>query len=109
MEFSIQYLTSQGEYFTSFCGPILMRASLNGDKRPAREILDENYRHGGGWSPFEGFKVADPKKFSIKYPGDPTMRPHSLITFNHEVVAFYDSDWVAIWQPDGSFEICRMD
>lgn len=105
--FNIQILTSHGEYFTSFCGPILQRAAEANDPRAAKQLLHDHYPQGGGWSPFKGFIAGS--DYSIKYPGDPRMNPHALITYGDEVVAFYESDWVAVWQQDGTFEICRMD
>ncbi len=36
---------------------------------PAREQLHAGYRHGGGWTPFEGFKML--ANGNMRYPGDP--------------------------------------
>lgn len=77
------------------------------DRRPAREQLDTGYRHGGGWRPFEGFKMLP--DFSIQYPGDPVHRPIAECMLRDERVVLYDYSWVAIIQRDGSFEIARMD
>lgn len=77
------------------------------DPRPAREQFNENYAHGGGWSPFEGFTMLP--NGDLEYPGDPV---YSLLAEAHlrdEKIRFYDYSWVAIVQPDGSFEISRMD
>lgn len=79
--------------------------------KPISKTLDRLYSHGGGWSPFNGFTLEDDN--AISYPGDPTFPP--LATFilegKHagEIACFYPSEWVAIIQPDRSFEICRMD
>jgi hypothetical protein len=41
------------------------------DPRPAAAQIDENYAHGGGFSPFSGFiMVGD----NIVYPGSPASR-----------------------------------
>jgi len=77
------------------------------DPRPAREQLDAAYQHGGGWRPFKGFKML--RDHSIKYPGDPALKPLALMKLRDEVIAVYPHAWVMILQKDGSFEICRMD
>jgi hypothetical protein len=76
------------------------------DPRPAREQLDHNYRHGGGWHPFQGHRMtAD----SLVYPGDPPMPLLAEARLRDEIIRFYSCSWVAIVQPDGSYEVCRMD
>ena len=77
------------------------------DMRNAREQLDEHYQHGGGWQPFHGFKLK--KDLSLSYPGDPPHKPLALMKLRDEVVAIYQYGWVMILQPNGSFEVCRMD
>jgi hypothetical protein len=77
------------------------------DPRSAREQFGAGYLHGGGWRPFEGFKLLDGGR--IKYPGDPTLKPIAMMQLRNETIFFYDGAWVAIVQPDGSFEIARMD
>jgi hypothetical protein len=77
------------------------------DPRPAKEQLNEHYHHGGGWRPFEGFRLG--KDGSIKYPGDMPHKPLALMTLRDEAIAIYPHGWVMILQKDGSFEICRMD
>ncbi len=77
------------------------------DPRPAKEQLHENYAHGGGWHPFNGFKLqADD---SLTYPGDPPQRPIAEMVLRDERVVLYPHAWVAIIQPDRSYEVCRMD
>ena len=73
----------------------------------AREQLDAGYQHGGGWRPFKGFTMLS--NDNLEYPGDPPTRPLFETTLRHETVRVYESSWVAIIQPDGSFEVCRMD
>ena len=76
------------------------------DPRPAREQFDDNYRNGGGWRPFKGFVMHDN---GLKYPGDPLMPLLAETKLRDETIRFYLSSWVAIVQPDGSYEIARMD
>jgi len=76
------------------------------DKRSAAEQFEENYI--AGWNPFPGFTM-DPTTFAIKYPGDPKLHPLATATLRHERIFIYEHAWVAIVQPDRSFEIARMD
>lgn len=77
------------------------------DPRSAKEQLGYHYQHGGGWQPFEGFKLNKDK--SIQYPGDPPHKPLAVMKLRNEVIMVYPHAWVMILQKDGSFEICRMD
>ena len=76
------------------------------DMRNAREQLDEHYQHGGGWRPFEGFKLKGP---NLVYDGDPPLKPLATMKLRDEMIAIYRYGWVMILQPNGSFEVCRMD
>jgi hypothetical protein len=78
------------------------------DPRPAREQFNESYAHGGGWRKFDGFEM-DPKDHGITYPGDPTYMPLASLTLRDETIFIYPHAWVAIVQPDGTYEIARMD
>lgn len=77
------------------------------DPRPARDQLNEGYAHGGGWRPMDGWLHID--EFAVQYPDDPPYLPIATTSLRNEVIAVYDHAWVAIFQPDGTFEICRMD
>jgi hypothetical protein len=77
------------------------------DPRPAREQFDANYAHGGGWRAFNGFIMLP--NGDLKYPGDPPTRLLAKTKLRDETIHFYDFSWVAIIQPDGTFEISRMD
>lgn len=77
------------------------------DPRPAKEQIDTAYRHGGGWDPFPGFRLLDDN--SLKYPGDPPTMPLAQTKLRDELIVFYDFSWLAIIQPDRSFEVCRVD
>ena len=87
-------------------GPLPLWLDEN-DPRPAKEQLDVHYQHGGGWQPFEGFKLL--KGGRIKYPGDPAHKPLAMMQLREEVIMVYPHAWVMILQKDGSYEICRMD
>ncbi len=77
------------------------------DPRPAREQLDANYRHGGGWIPHPGFAMLPGG--ALAYPGDPDLPLLAEARLRGEVVRFYECSWVAVVAPDGSFEVARMD
>lgn len=77
------------------------------DPRPAREQFDERYGFAGGWSPMKGFELRDDN--AIKYPGDPAHLPLAQVRLREELIVFYASAWVAIIQPDRSYEIARLD
>jgi hypothetical protein len=77
------------------------------DPSPAREQIDANYRHGGGWHAIDRFKhLGD---YKIQYPGDPPLKPLVTIRLRDEVVMIYAYSMVGIFQPDGSFEVARID
>jgi hypothetical protein len=82
------------------------------DERSAAQQINENYAHGGGWSPLNGFVMRD--DHSIVYPADAdgpdeVYRPLAEAQLRDERLYFYDCEWLAIVQPDGSFEVSRMD
>lgn len=77
------------------------------DPRPAAEQFNSNYAHGGGWSPLK--RWGHVKDGIIKYPGDPQMAPIARATLRNETIYVYPHAWVGIFQPDGRFEIARMD
>ena|ERR1700761_2586873 len=75
------------------------------DPRPAKEQFAEKYI--SGWSPFKGHtKMEDD---SLQYPGDPPMKPMWKAKLRDETIIVYQHAWVAIIQPDGSYEVARMD
>ena len=78
------------------------------DPRPIREQFNENYC--SGWHPIPRMTLLDGR--SLHYPGDPLFEPLARIQLEDgrkEFVYFYEHEVVAIVQPDGSFEACRMD
>jgi hypothetical protein len=76
------------------------------DPRPAAQQFQSNYPHGG-WDAFPGFTMSPSGK--LLYPGDPPMACLYEARFRDEVIRLYQYEWVAIIQPDGSFEVSRMD
>jgi len=77
------------------------------DPRPAKEQIDFNYSHGGGWCPFKGFKMLP--NGNLKYPGDPETELLAETKLREETIRFYNHSWCAIIQSDGSYEISRVD
>jgi hypothetical protein len=77
------------------------------DPRPAKDQFNESYTHGGGWRPFKGHKLQSNN--SLTYPGDPPLYPLARLQFRDELILFYLGSWVAIIQPDRTYEVCRMD
>ena len=72
----------------------------------AREQLDAGYRQFGGWQPFHGFVMT---ARGLEYPRDAPQPLLAEARLRHELVRLYKGSWVAIVQPDGSYEIARMD
>lgn len=77
------------------------------DPRGAREQINANYAHGGGWQPFYGFKMLPDT--SLKYPGDPPVRLLAQTKLRDEVIRYYEHSWLVVIQPDGSWEASRCD
>lgn len=77
------------------------------DLRSAKEQIDSNYRHGGGWNTFQGFKMAEDG--NLEYPEDPPTLLLFEARLRQESIRFYQHAWVAIVQEDGSFEVARID
>ena len=74
------------------------------DPRPAREQFDEQYV--GGWHSIKGFSF---NTNQLTYPGDPPLRAISEVIFCDESIMIFPYAMVLILQPDGSFEVSRMD
>jgi hypothetical protein len=77
----------------------------------ARDQLDSNYKHGGGWSPRENWRISNKEKMTIRYPGDPPLTPLAFakLPLTDETIYIYPLAFVLILQSDGSFEVARMD
>ena len=74
--------------------------------KTATQQLHEGYYYGG-WQPFNGFKLNSDN--SLSYPGDPPQKPIAEMRLRDELILVYEHAWVAVIQPDRSFEVCRMD
>jgi hypothetical protein len=79
------------------------------DPRPAKQQIDANYQHGGGWRPIEGFKFNIQNGATLTYPEDPPYRPLAMTRMRDEIIIFYDCAMLMILQLDGSFEVARLD
>lgn len=93
------------------------------DARPAKEQINDNYQHGGGWRPIDKFKLVKPvtdlerhispyrvaRTLILEYPGDPPLKPLAVAQIRDETIVFYDGAFLAIFQPDYSFEVARID
>ena len=77
------------------------------DPRPAREQFNEHYP--GGWMPAPEWLKFSRKTLRLTYPGDPPLQPIGLIQFRDEMIFLYPSSWVCIVQPNGKWEVARMD
>lgn len=77
------------------------------DIRPAKEQIDQNYAHGGGWLSLHGHTLEN--GHILKFPGDPPQLPLAWTTLRDEMILFYPHDFVVILQKDGSFEVSRID
>jgi hypothetical protein len=77
------------------------------DQRSAREQVEANYGHGGGWRPLPGFELLPGRK--LRYKTDPVMHPLFGAMLRDELIHVYEHSWVMITQPDGTWEVSRMD
>lgn len=75
------------------------------DPRPARDQFNERY--WPGWIPFDGFTMLE--NGDLSYPSDPPTRLIAETNLRDEIIRFYEHSWVAIIQPNKSFEVCRVD
>jgi hypothetical protein len=78
----------------------------NNNPAPAKEQFDAVYQ--GGWRPMEGFRLSKDRK-ALHYPGDPPQRAIGKTKLRDEEIILFESSWVAIVQPDNTFEVARMD
>jgi hypothetical protein len=79
------------------------------DSRSAAQQIDSNYACGGGWHPLPDWKMIDKRRYIIKYPGDPALKPLAMTILREETILFYQHDVLCIVQKDGSFEAARVD
>ena len=76
------------------------------DPSPTTEQLDKRYVDG--WRPFSGFTL-DKTTMVLTYPEDEPLKPRAIARFRADVLAIYESAWVCVLHPDGSYEVSRMD
>lgn len=86
-------------------GPYLPMFLNEANSKPAAEQIADAYV--SGWNPFQGFRMLPGNK--LKYPNDPALEPLATTKLRDETVFLYSGDWLAIVQPDGSFEVSRVD
>ena len=119
---SALWLTFEGRYvpfknfgrdvpFTNFAAWGMIPSMLSAhDERSAKEQINENYAHGGGWRSFAGFTLSEHDDgYRIDYPEDPSFRELGRAKLRDEKIVLFEASWVAIIQPDGTYEISRMD
>ncbi len=75
------------------------------DPRSAKDQIASNYI--SGWDPLPGFNMLSDGK--LKYPGDPIMQPLAETKLRNEVIRYYEHSWLSITQPDGTYEVARLD
>jgi hypothetical protein len=54
-----------------------------------------------------GFNMLSDGK--LKYPGDPIMQPLAETKLRDETIRYYEYSWLSITQPDGTYEVARLD
>ena len=71
--------------------------------------IERNYQHGGGWRPLPGWTF-DGQARTIKYPRDEALKPLvEIVTEAGDVALVYAYAWVCVVQPDGAFDVARLD
>jgi hypothetical protein len=84
------------------------------DERPAAAQINDEYAHGGGWRPMGNDKWTLKRDIhELVYDEGSEDAEHYIplasAQLRDEKLFFYDCAWVAIVQPDGSFEVARLD
>jgi hypothetical protein len=77
------------------------------DPDKAAAQFNKRYEYGG-WRSIKGFKKLEGPGH-IQFPGDPPMVPLFMTHLRDEVIYVYRHGLVAIFQPDGKFEVARLD
>lgn len=75
------------------------------DPRPMKEQINERYQ--SGWHSIKGF--VKEREDCLKYPGDPLLKPMAEIQLRSERLVLYSHAICAIFQPDGTFDVARLD
>jgi hypothetical protein len=92
------------DYFLGHIGKAMTESS----PLSAREQINQLYPFGG-WRPTLGDSIKHLGNYNLKYPGDPVMRPIARAKLRDEIICIYQSEFWAVFQPDGSFEVARLD
>jgi hypothetical protein len=80
------------------------------DPDSAAQQIHKHYGHGGGWHPFQGtIPPTLSRLYELCYPGDPPLMPLAGTKLRHELIFLYPHSWLAIIQPDRTFEVARID
>ena len=77
------------------------------DPAPAREQLDRGYRDRGGFRALSGWYLGADDV--LHFPGDRPYRPIAETRLGSERILVFECNFVAVVQPDRSFEVARMD
>jgi hypothetical protein len=79
------------------------------DDRPAKVQLNERYNRlaGASWRKTAAQFTLSPH--GLKSQSDPMMRVLAECQLGDENIRLYEGSWVAVIQPDGAFEVSRMD
>jgi hypothetical protein len=84
------------------------------DPRPVKEQLNDRYSHGGGFMASKGFtfkKEGDKAILSYEIEDDDPeiYQEWSRSKVNDEELYLFDASFMAIVQPDGTYEVTRVD
>jgi len=79
----------------------------NDDPRSAYKQLLANYQFG---APGKGFTLTGngTKDWRLCYPEERPLRPVSFALMRGEALVLFESEWLAIIQPDGAFIVHRV-
>ncbi len=80
----------------------------------ARDRINGNYAHGGGWSPFGSTNwkrtIDTEPNMELIYDGDERYKILATITLDTgETCRFFECQWMMLEVIGGGFEISRMD
>jgi hypothetical protein len=78
------------------------------DPDSAKEQINKNYGHGGGWHQFHGFTLHSPHN-ALYSANDPPLYVLAYTQLRDELICFYRGAWVAIIQPNRDFEVAKID
>lgn len=109
------HLTGHGRKYTQRVSDVVGALPLcwdPADPRPAIIQHDERQMGNGKWqNSFPSKWKFDPTDNSLKYPGDPRMKPmaEAHLPLTSERIYVYAHAWVCIVQADGTFTVDRRD